>query len=34
METGMNEQELKRVAIIALRRSGQIDQAEAAGGWE
>ncbi len=30
METGMSQQELKRVEIIALRRSGQIDQAEAA----
>ena len=30
METGMNRQELKRVEVLALRRSGQIDQAEAA----
>lgn len=30
METGMNQEELRRVEVIALRRSGQIDQAEAA----
>jgi hypothetical protein len=30
METGMSQQELKRVEVIALRRSGQITQAEAA----
>lgn len=30
METGMNQQELQRVEVIALRRAGQIDQAEAA----
>jgi hypothetical protein len=30
METGMNQQELKRVEVIALRRCGQITQAEAA----
>jgi hypothetical protein len=30
METGMSQQELQRVEVIALRRSGQIDQAEAA----
>jgi len=30
METGMNQQELQRVEVIALRRSGQIKQAEAA----
>jgi hypothetical protein len=30
METGMSQQELKRVEVIALRRSGQIKQAEAA----
>ena len=30
METGMSQQELKRVEVIALRRSGQINQAEAA----
>lgn len=30
METGMSEQELKRVEVIALRRSGKISQAEAA----
>ena len=30
METGMSQQELKRVEVIALRRSGQISQAEAA----
>jgi transposase len=30
METGMSQQELKLVEVIALRRSGQIKQAEAA----
>jgi len=30
MKTGMSQQELKRVEVIALRRSGQITQAEAA----
>jgi hypothetical protein len=30
METGMSQQELKRVEVVALRRSGRIDQAEAA----
>ena len=30
METGMSQQELKRVEVIALRRSGKISQAEAA----
>jgi transposase len=30
METGMSKQELKRVEVIALRRSGQINQGEAA----
>jgi hypothetical protein len=30
METGMSQQELKRVEVIALRRSGQISQSEAA----
>jgi Winged helix-turn helix len=30
METGMSQKELKRVEVIALRRSGQITQAEAA----
>jgi len=30
METGMSQQELKRVEVIALRRSGQIKQGEAA----
>jgi hypothetical protein len=29
METGMSQQELKRVEVIALRRSGQISEAEA-----
>src|SRR5664279_5126183 len=30
METGMSQQELQRVEVLALRRSGQIKQAEAA----
>jgi len=30
METGMSQQELHRVEVVALRRSGQISQAEAA----
>jgi transposase len=30
METGMSQQELKRVEVIALRRPGQINQGEAA----
>ena len=30
METGMSQQELQRVEVIALRRSGKIDQSEAA----
>jgi hypothetical protein len=30
METGMSQQELKRVEVIALRRFRQINQAEAA----
>ena len=30
METGMGQQELRRVEVIALRRCGQISQAEAA----
>src|SRR6187549_2172660 len=30
METGMSQKELKRVEVIALRRSGQITQGEAA----
>jgi len=30
METGMSQKELKRVEVIALRRSGQISQGEAA----
>lgn len=30
METGMSQQEFKRIEVIALRRSGQIGQAEAA----
>src|SRR5665213_2511661 len=30
METGMSQQELQRVEVIALRRSGRISQAEAA----
>jgi hypothetical protein len=30
METGMSQQELKRVEVVALRRSGQIKQLEAA----
>jgi hypothetical protein len=30
METGMSQQELKRVEVIALRRAGQINQGEAA----
>jgi transposase len=30
METGMSQQELQRVEVIALRRSGKINQAEAA----
>jgi transposase len=30
METGMSEQELERVEVIALRQAGQIDQSEAA----
>ena len=30
METGMSQKELKRVEVIALRRSGRITQGEAA----
>ena len=30
METGMSQQELHRVEVVALRRSGHISQAEAA----